>query len=437
MYKLSPIDYAKRTDRALDLLNGSALLVMSMPETTRNSDVHNPYRTESLIHYLTGFDEQETALLLISLPTGERKKVAFVRRRDPEAELWTGRRLGVDDAPKALRVDEAYGFDALWSEMPRLIKGIDRIFYTLGRNPEWDGPFIQALWSEKRLRGRHSLSSRVPVFDADYIGGQLRQIKGPEEIERMRAAASITKRAFDTLYAEVRPGMNERQVHGMLVGEFMKNGAEMEAYPSIVAGGANACCLHYRSNNAELLDHTLLLVDAGSQYEYYASDVTRTFPVGRRFTPEQRAVYDVVLQVQLKGISMARVGKTMQEIHDQTCKMITRGLVDLKLLKGSVDELYDAKAFRKYFPHGTGHWLGMDVHDVGEYVEEGKPLVLRPGMVFTVEPGIYIDAKDDTVPAGFRGVGVRIEDDVLVTNGEPEVLTSAIPKQPSTLENRY
>lgn len=437
MHKLSPIDYKKRTDHALDLISGSALLVLAMPEATRNSDVNHAYRTESFLHYLTGFDEPETALLLINHPTAGRKKIAFVRRRDPLAELWTGRRLGVEEAVSALKVDEAFGWDELWDQVPHQIKGVEKIFYTLGRDKYADADFVDALWNEKRLRGRHSFSARIPVYDADRISGAMRLIKGPEELERMRMAADITKKAFDVVLQSVRPGMNERQVHGMLVGEFMKGGAEMEAYTSIVAGGANACCLHYHANNAELFDKTLLLIDAGSQFQYYASDVTRTFPVGKSFTPEQKAVYDVVLEVQLKGIAMSRLGGTMQAIHDETCKAISRGLVDLGLLKGNPEEIFESKAFRKYYPHGTGHWLGMDVHDAGDYVESDIAMPLKPGMVFTVEPGLYIEPKDESVPAGFRGIGIRIEDDIVITKGEPEILTAGIPKQSKVLENRY
>jgi Xaa-Pro aminopeptidase len=211
----------------------------------------------------------------------------------------------------------------------------------------------------------------------------------------------------------------------------------MEAYTSIVAGGENACCLHYHANNCDLKEGDLLLIDAGCQYQYYASDVTRTFPIGRKFSAEQRAVYEAVLDVQLHGIALSRVGSTMQEIHEATCKRISERLVDLKLLSGSASEVYETKAYRKYFPHGTGHWLGMDVHDVGDYTEGEKPLVLKPGMVFTVEPGIYIPKEDQDVPENFRGVGVRIEDDVVITSGDAEVLTAGIPKKVSELEDRY
>lgn len=432
------IDYRQRIEDTFKLIEGGALLVLSMPQMTRNSDVGHSYRQHSFLHYLLGFEEPESALLLVAGKGQQPKAVAFVREKDALLELWEGARLGVHAAAKELPVDAAFAIDHLWEELPKLIKGVDRLYYELGLDEDADRAVTATLAREKRLRGRHSFNHRIPIYDAQIVANRLRSIKTEPELARMRQAAKITASAFERVYRELRPGMNERQIHGMLLGGFMEGGAEMEAYGSIVAGGANACCLHYHENNCDLKDGELILIDAGCQFQYYASDVTRTFPIGKTFTPEQKAIYEVVLATQLHGIDISRKGNTMMQIHEATCRKISEGLIEIGLLKGSVDEVLTQGTYKKYFPHGTGHWLGMDVHDVGDYVlESGEPVILMPGMVFTVEPGIYVDPNDETVSPAFRGIGVRIEDDVVITEGEPEVLTGSIAKEVRALENRY
>ncbi len=434
MYEGLPIDYRARQKRTFELIEGGAILVPAMPEAKRNSDVHHPYRQSSFVHYLCGFAEQETTLLLVNI-SGVKKSYAFVRPRDPIAELWEGKRLGPEGAVSALNVDEAFAITELWVQLPKLIKGVDKLYFTFGVDEHADLRVISSLKQERRLRGRSTYGSYVPVFDADHIAGQLRLIKDPVELERMRRAAAITAKGFAAVRQQLVPGMNERQVHGILLGEFLGNGAEMEAYPSIVAGGVNACCLHYRANDQALKAGELLLIDAGCQFQYYASDVTRTFPIGGRFGGEQRVLYEAVLDAQLLGISLSRVGQTIESIHSAICRRLTEHLVELKLLKGSIDELIAQNGFKKFYPHGSGHWLGMDVHDVGDYLnEDAKPRPLQAGMVFTVEPGIYIDPNEQTVDEAWRGIGIRIEDDVVVTPAEPEVLTAMIPKTVADLE---
>jgi Xaa-Pro aminopeptidase len=435
--QLSPIDYGARLARAGQLLDGGAMLVMAQPMAYRNSTVEHPWRQDGTFYYLTGFEETDAALLILPFrPEGERH-VLFLRDKDPERELWDGRRLGVAEAKRKLAIDQAYPFHTLWQKLPDLIGEANKLYCILGQSPEFDREIIQALAVHKGRYGKKHLACKIPIHDASYVAGRLRLRKGPEEVERMRVAAAASRKAYEKMYKAVRPGMTERDVHGLLIGEFLANGGEREAYGSIVAGGANACVLHYRDNNMPLKDGDLLLIDAGAEFQCYASDVTRTFPVGKRFTPEQKAVYEVVLEAQKAAIAKATVGSSLAAIHDEASAKLTDGLIELKILKGSREEVMAKGAHRKYFPHGTSHWIGMDVHDVGVYQEHGKPVPLEPGMYFSVEPGLYFDPADESVPEAFRGIGVRIEDDVLVTSGGPDVVTTGIAKEVRELENRY
>ncbi len=431
------IDYKVRAEAICEIMGKGALLQLSMPEAPRNSDVHHNWRQESMFYWLTGFAEPSTAILVLANnPVGERVHL-FLRDKDPAAELWSGRRLGLKEAEKSLPIDKAHNIEDLWNELPKLLGKSDKVFFDFDGHSDWDQKFVKALAAHKRLQMKSYSSLRLPVHDASWLAGQVRLRKSPEEIVLMRKAAEITAKAFAAVFEAVRPGMNERQVHALLIENFMKNGSEMEAYPSIVAGGDNACILHYVDNNQELQDGELLLIDAGSQYEYYASDVTRTFPIGRQFTPPQRALYDLVLAAELVGISKVRKGNSMKDIHNATVEVIVDGLIDLGILSGDKKEIIKEGKFKKFFPHGTGHWLGMDVHDVGDYFSNGLATSLQPGMVCTVEPGIYIPSDCEDVAEEFRGIGIRIEDDVLVTDGEPDVLTAAIPKQAADFEERY
>ena len=435
-HSLSPISYRSRMDRACEKLFDGALLVMAPALSIRNSNQEYSFRQDSFFHYLTGFEEPSCALLILSQkPVGERY-ILFVREKNELEELWEGKRLGVSEAPNALQVDKAFPIGALWDKLPELLDGASRLYCSMGRHEESDRHLIRALQKNKKRRGR-TTTTVLPLFDSDIIAGQLRLRKGPEEVERMKRAAAITKHTFDKILKEVRPGMNEQQVWAWIMGEFMFQGAEMEAYTSIVAGGSNACCLHYRSNNAPLNDNELLLIDAGSQFQYYASDVTRTFPIGKKFTPEQKAVYEVVLESQLKAIELAKPGSTLTAIYDKASDVLADGMIQMGFFKQSKQEVMEKGLFKKYFPHNTSHWIGMDVHDVGDYHLDGKPRPLEPGMYFSVEPGIYIDPSDTTQPEGFRGIGIRIEDDVLITVQGHEIITAGIPKTVAELENRY
>jgi Xaa-Pro aminopeptidase len=431
-----PIDYRARRERCLAELGEHALLAMAQPTAQRNSTVEHNYRQESFMHWLTGFEEPEAALLVLPhKPVGERF-VLFLRQRDPERETWDGRRLGVERAKERLGIDQAYPFSALWEKLPELVGTAKGIYFNLGLDEGWDRNFIRFLGQHKARFGKKTSGAKLPVHDIALISGRLRLRKDAAEVDRMRAAAAITRAAHMRAMKETRPGLSERDVHGVLLGEFLRGGAEMEAYGAIVAGGDNACILHYRENNAPLKDGDLLLIDAGSQFDYYASDVTRTFPVGKRFSPEQKAVYEVVLAAQKACIAAAVPKSSLEAVHDTAIRTLTEGLLSLGVLKGARDELIQNRAFFKYYPHGTSHWIGMDVHDVGVYYTDGKPLPLEAGMYFSVEPGLYFDPADESIPQAFRGIGVRIEDDVLVTDSGNDVITAGIPKEVADLENR-
>ncbi len=433
---ITPINYRARREAACSELAEGAMLVMAQPTAIRNNNQEHPYRQESFLHYLTGFEEPESALLILAHKPESQRYIMFLRDNDAFAELWDGKRLGVRNAPNALQVDAAFPIEQLWEKLPELLDGALRLYYHLGRDESNDRHLVAAIHQLRRRRGR-TTQSLISIHDPNFISGRLRLHKQPEEVERMHAAAAITRQAFAKVYAAVRPGMNEREVWAILLHEFLRQGADMEAYTSIVAGGANACGLHYRDNNQPLRDNELLLIDAGAQYAYYASDVTRTFPIGKKFTPEQKAVYETVLEAQLAAIAKARAGSTLTHIHDAAVEKLVDGMIQMKFFKESPQQIIEQNLYRKYYPHSTSHWIGMDVHDVGDYQEDGVPITLAPGMYFSVEPGIYIEPSDTSVPEAFRGLGVRIEDDVLITTGDPEVVTHGIAKNISELENRF
>jgi Xaa-Pro aminopeptidase len=433
---LKKINYGARIDRVCEQLGDGVLLQLATPEGIRNSDVHHNWRQDSFLYWLLGFAEPESALLVVgNAPKGERVHL-FLREKNPAMELWTGRRLGVEAAGNSLSVDKAYPISELWDRCADLFGKADKVYYDFGINRKADASFVDVLARHRHKLSKTFHSERMPILDASDLAGSLRLRKDKDEIDRMRHAASITSKAFAEVFHSVRPGMNERQIHGTLLSQFMTHGSEMEAYPSIVAGGANACILHYIENNAELNDGELLLIDAGAQFDYYASDVTRTFPINGKFSVQQKEVYQVVLHAELKAIEKVNTDCTWYDVHNEAVGHVVDGLLDLGLMKESRDEVIDKQLYKKFFPHGTGHWLGMDVHDVGSYRIKGDPVKFEQGMVTTVEPGIYIPPDCTDVPAAYRGIGVRIEDDVLVTDGAPEILTASIPKSIADLEGR-
>jgi len=390
----------------------------------RNNDVEHEYRQDSDFFYLTGFDEPESVLVLDGV---ERKTTLFVRPRDREREIWDGHRAGVDGAKESYGVDQAFPVSEIDEKLPSLLQDRRRIYCRLGWNRRFDDRLLAAV-DRVRARQRVGVVAPTELVDPGVVLHEMRLRKSSSEIETMRAAAHITREAHELAMARARPGMREYEIEALLLDTFRRRGSERPAYGSIVGSGPNACVLHYRKNDRQIESGDLLLIDAGCEYGYYASDVTRTFPVGRWFSREQQAIYELVLESQVRAIESVRPDATLDEIHRKSVDVIARGLLGLGLLSGDLEKIVEAEAYKRFFMHRTSHWLGMDVHDVGPYFVDRRPRKLEPGMVLTVEPGVYIAPDDDTVPSEWRGIGVRIEDDVLVTESGWEVLTAGIPK---------
>ncbi|HEX4447031.1 MAG TPA: aminopeptidase P N-terminal domain-containing protein [Polyangiaceae bacterium] len=419
---------ARRRDAFFDAMAAaspsSVAVLPSAPVFVRNNDVEHEYRQDSDFFYLTGFDEPESVVVL---DAQDRKATLFVRPRDKDREVWDGPRAGVDGARELYGADAAYVIGDLAEKLPDLLQNRRRVQYRLGHDRRFDERLLAAL-DRVRARSRSGVFAPTEIVDPGAIIHEMRLRKSAGEVDTMRAAARITREAHEGAMAKARPGMREYEVEALLIDTFRRHGSERPAYGSIVGSGPNACVLHYRKNDRRIEDGDLLLIDAGCEYGYYASDVTRTFPVGRPFSRPQQAIYELVLQAQLEAIEASRVGTTLDAIHARSVEVVVKGLVQLGLLSGEVEKLIDSGAYKRFFMHRTSHWLGMDVHDVGAYFVDGKPRPLEPGMVLTVEPGIYIAPDEPSVPAEWRGIGVRIEDDVLVTASDPEVLTAGIPK---------
>jgi Xaa-Pro aminopeptidase len=399
-------------------------VVPSAPVFVRNNDVEHEYRQDSDFFYLTGFDEPHSVLVLDAV---ERKTTLFVRPRDREREVWDGARAGVEGAVASFGADQAFPIGELADKLPDLLQNRTRLHYRLGHDRAFDDRVFAAL-DRVRARQRTGVYPPTEIVDSSVILHDMRLRKSPEEVAAMRTAAGITREAHEAAMRRARPGMREYEVEAILLDTFRRHGSERPAYGSIVGSGPNACVLHYRRNDRLMEAGDLLLIDAGCEYGYYASDVTRTFPVGGAFSREKQAIYELVLEAQLEGIAATVVGTTLDAVHQGTVRTITAGLARLGLLTGEVDKLIESGDYRRFFMHRTSHWLGMDVHDVGSYFVAGKPRTLEPSMVLTIEPGIYIAPDDDRVPPEWRGIGVRIEDDVLVTLAGPDVLTAGIPK---------
>jgi Xaa-Pro aminopeptidase len=409
---------------------GAVAVFPAAPVFPRNNDVDHDYRQDSDLYYLTGFDEPQSVLVLTA---HDRKATMFVRPRDPEREVWDGPRAGVDGVKAQFGADESFTIAELAEQLPKLFQNQRRIYYRLGRDRAFDDKVLEAV-DRTRSRARMGVTWPTEITDPGTVLHEMRLIKVREDLDAMRTAAEITKEAHLRAMHEVKPGMHEFEVEALLLETFRRNGSERPAYGSIVGSGANATVLHYRQNKKRMEPGELLLIDAGCEFGYYASDVTRTFPVSGTFNKEQQAIYELVLEAQEQGIALSRKGTTIDQIHKKSVDVITRGLVRLGLLTGEPEKLIEEEAYKPFFMHRTSHWLGMDVHDVGAYYRDGRARELEPGMVLTVEPGIYISKDNDRVPAEWRGIGVRIEDDILVTDGEPQNLTGSIPKTVPEIE---
>jgi Xaa-Pro aminopeptidase len=422
--------YAERR-RAAQLRMGQGLaIVPTAPPRVRNRDSEYLYRFDSYFYYLSGFPEPEAVLVLVA--GNEPKSILFCRKRDPARELWDGLRSGPEGAKAAFGVDEAFPIEALDELLPRLLASQPVLHYAPGADPAWDARIMGWL-NEVRSQARSGSAAPSEIRDLRTTLDDMRVVKDDSELAVMRRAAAISVAAHERAMRAARPGRSEYEIEAELLYEFRRRGSQHPAYTPIVAGGANACILHYRENNARLSDGDLLLVDAGCELDGYASDVTRTFPVNGRFSGPQKDIYELVLAAQAAAIAAVKAGNRWDEPHNAALDTLVRGFIDLGLCSGTVEKVIETEDYKRFYMHRTGHWLGLDVHDAGEYKSGGEWRRLEPGMTLTVEPGCYVHPADN-VPEPFWNIGVRIEDDVAVNTGECEVLTAAAPKSVRDIE---
>ncbi len=431
--KISKQEFARRRrDLMAQMEPDSIAIVPAAREKIRNRDAEYAFRQDSDFYYLTGFPEPDAVLVLLP-GRGHGEVVLFCRERDPEMELWNGYRAGPEGACASYGADDAFPIGDIDDILPGLIEGRERVYYAMGRNPDFDRRVMQ--WVNViRSKARTGAHPPGEFLDLDHLLHDLRLFKSAAELRVMREVGAISAVAHGRAMTFCRPGMLEYQLEAEILHEFGRNGARYAAYGSIVGGGANGCILHYRENDAVLRDGDLVLIDAGGELEHYAADITRTFPVNGKFSSAQQALYEIVLESQLSAIAVIKAGSHWNDSHDTTVKVITQGLIDVGLLNGEVKELIETEAYRAFYMHRAGHWLGMDVHDVGDYKVGGQWRVLEEGMVMTVEPGIYVSPNNAAVARKWRGIGIRIEDDVVVTRKGAEVLTGDAPKTVRDIE---
>jgi Xaa-Pro aminopeptidase len=423
-------NFARRRERLAAQMKHGVAVIPTAPERVRNRDAHYPYRFDSYFYYLTGFREPEAVLVVIA---GERpRSVLFCREKNEEREVWDGFRHGPEGAREAFGFDEAHAIGKLDELMPDFFADQPVVHCHLGADPAWDARVMRWM-NEVRARTRAGVTAPQSIDDVHVMVDEMRVIKDRSEITLMRRSAEIAAAAHRRAMHAARPGVREYAIEAELMHEFRRDGAQAPAYTPIVATGAHACVLHYVENDGVLGDGELILIDAGCELDGYASDITRTFPVNGRFSPPQRDLYALVLAAQAAAISEVKPGSRWIAPHEAAVKVLARGLVDLGLLEGSVDEVLETESYRKFYMHRTGHWLGLDVHDAGEYKKNGAWRELEPGMVLTVEPGCYV-RPGPGVPQHFAGIGIRIEDDALVTEGGCEILSAGAPKAISDIE---
>lgn len=421
MAELPKEEFGERRTRVFTQMQpNSALLLFSEIEKRRNNDCTYPFRQDSYFWYLTGFNEPNAALLLLKTEQAE-KAIIFLRPRDPLLETWNGRRLGVERAPEQLNVNEAYSIEELATVLPKILKNLTALYYV---------PEIHT-WGDKLVT--ESAVSFSEILDWQPMLSEMRLIKSPNEIRLMQQAGQITALGHIKAMQTTRPNRFEYEIESDILHEFNRHCARFPSYNSIVAGGNNACILHYTENDRPLNDGDLVLIDAGCEFAMYAGDITRTFPVNGKFSQPQREIYELVLKAQKRAIELLVPGNSIKQANDEVIRIKTQGLVDLGILKGDVDTLIEQQAYRQFYMHGLGHWLGLDVHDIGSY-DQDKQRILEIGMVITVEPGIYI-SEDADVPEQYKGIGVRIEDNLLMTEYGNKILTAAAPKEIADIEN--
>ncbi|MDP2827727.1 MAG: Xaa-Pro aminopeptidase [Sulfuricellaceae bacterium] len=425
-----PAIFKARRQRLAQAMQGGVAVIPTAPERQRNRDSHYAYRFDSYFHYLTGFAEPEAVLVLIA--GASPKSILFCREKNLEREIWDGFRHGPEGAKEEFGFDEAYPVSQLEEMLPQLLADQPNLYFHLGADSEWDARAVGWL-NRVREKGRSGVSAPGAIQDVRVLLDEMRLFKSPDEIATMRRAADISGAAHMRAMRAARPGGMEYQLEAELLHEFRRHGAQAPAYTSIVAGGANACVLHYVANDAELQDGDLVLVDAGCELDGYASDITRTFPVNGKFTGPQRDLYELVLAAQAEALFHVKPGRHWNVPHEAALKVLAQGFIDLGLCAGSLDAVLEKEAYKPFYMHKTGHWLGMDVHDVGNYKLAGEWRELQPGMTLTVEPGCYV-RPGEGVPEQFWNIGIRIEDDVVVTESACEVLTGIAPKKVADIE---
>ncbi len=424
--------FTERRQKVRDAMGpGAIAILLGARPVTRSNDTQYPFRQDSDFWYLTGFDHPNAIALLRT--DGGPEYTLFVEPRDPNAETWTGYRPGIEGAVRDHGADEAHPRDEFAERIHDLVAGSKRIYHVLGRDPAVDSRITETM-DELRLHSRQGLTPPEAIIDPRTILHEMRLFKEPEELDAMRRAATISVEAHEAAARMAKPGVYEYELEAVIEYTFRRRGACGSAYTTIVGGGSNATVLHYITNDQKLRDGELVLIDAGAELEGYASDVTRTYPVGGSFSGPGRALYELVVEAQLAALEQCAPGKTLADIHDAAVRRLAEGMVELKILSGDVDQLIANEAHRRYYMHHTSHWLGLDVHDAGSYRTDGEHRPLEANMALTVEPGLYVATEDQAADPRFRGIGVRIEDDVVITPDGHENLTEAIPRAPEELE---
>ena len=432
--KLTQADFQERRDRLAEQIGpNSVAIIETSPVAMRNRDADYKYRADSSFYYLTGFAEPEAVAVIETFGSDQEYSYSlFCRERDREMEIWHGYRAGVDGAVDDFDADEAYAIELLDEEILEKLLNKEKLFYRIGHRAEFDARV--AKWIvEANGESRKGTSAPAQLIQLDRILDEMRLHKDAQEIALMQIASDISADAHTQAMKTVKPGMMEYALDAELNYIFGKNGC-VPSYNSIVGGGENGCILHYVENNKPLKNGDLVLIDAACEYECYASDITRTFPVNGKFSPEQRALYEVVLNAQIAAIDAVCIGNSYKEPHHVAVRILVQGLLDLGIMQGDIEQIIETESFRQFYMHGTGHWLGMDVHDVGSYKQNGEWRSYEEGMVVTVEPGLYIAPDDETVDAKWRGIGIRIEDDIVATKEGPLVLTQNVVKSIEEIE---
>ncbi|HAU83082.1 MAG TPA: Xaa-Pro aminopeptidase [Betaproteobacteria bacterium] len=424
--------FVRRRHELASAIKFGIAVIPTAAERIRNKDAHFPYRFDSYFHYLTGFNEPESVVVVIGGKPS--RSILFCRAKHEEREIWDGFRYGPEEAKTQFNFDDTFAIDEIDKILPQLIENKDAIFTPIGIESNWDNKMMGWL-NKTRSRAREGITAPASLIDVREILDEMRLIKDPDELNIMRRAAKISAEAHVNAMLATKPEKYEYEIEAELLYHFKKNGSQFPAYTSIVAGGKNACVLHYIENNAVLNDGDLLLIDAGCELDGYASDITRTFPVSGKFSGPQRMIYELVLDAQQAAMEATSRGNSWQAPHDAATKVLAQGFIDLKLCHGSLDKVLENRDYSRYYMHRTGHWLGRDVHDVGNYKDDGQWRSLEPGMVLTIEPGCYIRSAPD-IPEQFWNIGIRIEDDAIVNQDSGcEIITSGVPKTINDIES--